>query len=154
VLFAGQRGERTDTQLREAVRKEGLEGRTTVLGPVPHDEAAALLKGSGAVLLFAGDNRFTRLTKISDAAAVQRPVLAFAAEDSESARHARALGQFVYSSDSAEELAVHLEGLASRPWSAPPSAFPFPFPHPLHWRTAARSLAAQLDRLAPGASPP
>jgi glycosyltransferase involved in cell wall biosynthesis len=148
VLFAGHRGSQADAWIQDAIRRAELQDRATLLGPLPHDQAAAILKGSGAVLLFVGDNRFVRLTKISDAAAVQRPMLAFAPEDSETARHVRALGQRAYSGDSPEELAIHLDQLAREPWSPPPALFPFPVPHPLNWRTAAQLLAGHLDRLA------
>jgi glycosyltransferase involved in cell wall biosynthesis len=147
VLIAGSRGSQADAWLRSQIVAEGLLELTTLLGDVRHEEAVAFLKGSGAILLFVGENCYPRLTKVTDAAAVKRPVLAFASEGAETALHIRTLGQIVYSGTSAVEVATLLESLATDGWSPPDGKFPFPYPHHLNWRAAAKHLASLLDRL-------
>jgi hypothetical protein len=145
LLFAGHRGADLGRRLAGALAAEGLSSQAKVLDVVHHDEAVAIMKGSGLLLLFAGDSRFTRLSKVSDCAAVARPMLALAPDDSETARHTRLLGQRVYSGQSAEALADLLRDIAATQPIRSEAAFPFPFPHELHWRRAVQQVAEQLD---------
>jgi glycosyltransferase involved in cell wall biosynthesis len=147
LLIGGHRGAQADAWLNSELARRGLSERTTLRHDISHDETAAILKGSGAILLLVGDNPYVRLTKVSDAAAAQRPILALAPHDSETAKHVRTLGETVYSGRSPEELAAYLERLAQPVRSSPPADFPFRYPHPLNWRTATRCLAEHLDSL-------
>lgn len=149
VRIYGHRPEGLDHYIESVTREAGIEDKVTRGGTIQHSLAVSLMKGRGVLLVFSGESRFTRPSKISDYLAVQRPILALGTEDSETARHVREFGHWLYSGSSAEELA----GLIMYLWrlhqhdEPPPDTFPFPYPHPLNWRTAARTLAETLDRL-------
>lgn len=147
LLVAGFRSEAVDSHLRAAVREAGLQEKTELRGPVTHSEAVALMKGAGTILLFAGENAFIRLMKISDGAAAGRPLLALARADSETGRHVADLGHRVFSGDAPEQLAEELVRLAGQGYTEPTGAFPFPYPHPLNWRTAASLVAQAMNAL-------
>ncbi len=150
LWLAGHIGDAFLARLRAAITELQIADSVSVDGPMPYARAVSVLKGSGAVLLFAGGNRFTRLTKVSDAAASGRPVLALAASDGETARCVRDLGQTVYSGDSADELAAILVSLFQQgpPAQGVEHPFPFPYPHPANWRTGVEQIARRLDRIA------
>ena len=145
LLFAGHRGDDLQRRLAGLLEGEGLSPRTTLLGVLQHDDAVAVMKGAGALLLFVGSNRFIRLFKLSDCAAAGRRILTLAADDSETARHTRRLGHDVYAGDSADELAERLRGAVASGLTTTNDEFRFPFPHELHWRRATQQVAELLD---------
>jgi hypothetical protein len=151
VYLAGYRSNRIEARLRERARRLGLESGLISAGMLPRPDATAVVKGAGVLLLFAGSNHFTRLSKLSDYAAAQRPIIALAAANSETARCVRELDQSVYSGSSADALAELIVQVFRQNRARPPtdSTFPFPFPHPLNWQTGAKQLAELLDRLVP-----
>jgi hypothetical protein len=107
------------------------------------------MKGAGAILMLAGANRFTRLSKLSDGLATGRPLIGFAPLDSETAAHLRAEGQSVLSEPTAGDVARTLVDL--RRARAPGTEdFPFPFPHELHWRSLAARVTERLERYTGG----
>lgn len=149
VRIYGHRSGTLDTYISSLAHELGIEERVRRCGTVPHSMAVSLMKSRGVLLAFAGSSRFTRLSKISDYLAVQRPILALAAEDSETAHHVGRFGHWLYPGNSPEELGE----IITRIWQThrndgpAPTGFPFPYPHPLNWRTTAFGLAAILDRL-------
>jgi len=149
VRICGQRSLAMNRHIETIARELGIEQLVTWQGVIPHSLAVALMKSRGVLLVFSGSSRFMRPSKISDYLASQRPILALAAEDSETARHIRRFDHYLYSGSSPEELAEIL----TRMWRVhqnddyPPESFPFPYPHPLHWRTMTMAVASILDRL-------
>lgn len=151
LRLGGFMGTAFTERLNQGIAARGLAATVCVEGVMPHARAVALQKGSGALVLFAGANRFIRLTKVSDCMAIGRPTLAMAAADGETGRCIREIGGHVYSGASTEELAGILWELFQQgpPAIAPEAPFPFPYPHPLHWRTSVERLARRLDALGP-----
>lgn len=149
LYLAGHIGDSLRAWLDGRIAGLGLADSVVVDGTIPYARAIAVMKGAGAILLLAGRNRFMRLTKVSDAAAAGRPILALAAEDGETGRCVRELGGTVYSGDSMEELAQILTRLQEQGPPRPDEhhAFPFPYPHPANWRTAAEQVARRLDAI-------
>jgi glycosyltransferase involved in cell wall biosynthesis len=146
TYFVGPRSPRTDALLRELSRRLGLEDRLVLDNVVRHRKAMDVVRSAGALLLFSGENRFVRLSKISPYLASGRPILAFAAGDSETARHVREAGHLVFDGTAVDDLVPVLRTLRDAPLRKSPGAFPFPQPHVLHWRTSAMRLAQELDR--------
>jgi glycosyltransferase involved in cell wall biosynthesis len=148
VRICGHRPRAFRDHIEGLVRELQISELVTCQGPIPHTVGVSLMKSPGALLVFSGNSRFMRPSKISDYLVVQRPILALAPEDSETARQIRRFGHRLYSGSSPEELAKVIRGVwrAHRQDGAPPDSFPFPYPHPLHWRTTAFGVAAILDR--------
>lgn len=149
VRFYGHMPEPLRRQLLAVAAAEGIAQQVEVGGAIHHDRAVALMRGEGVVLMFAGRSLLTRLSKITDALVVGRPMLAFALAESETARHVRDGGGAVYSGDAPHSLADVLDEMARHPLARArlATSFPFPYPHPLHWRSMARAVAADLDNL-------
>jgi hypothetical protein len=146
VVIAGHRPPAFDSDLMDLAGSLGIRDRIDLHTSIAHSEAVALMKGANVLLLFDGGTPFTRLSKVSEYAAAQRPVLGLTVEGGENARNLRELGQVAYCGTSHEDLAQIL--IARSEWRTAPSehrAFPFPFPHPLNWKTAAKQLAEHLD---------
>jgi glycosyltransferase involved in cell wall biosynthesis len=144
----GHRPAMLDALVTETARAAGAAAHLRLGGVIPHREAVSLVKSRGLVLVLAGESAFTRPSKISEALAAGRPILALAADASETARSVRPFGHLVYSGADPDELARLILAVWARhradPEGAPP--FPFPVPHPLNWRTACRGLAQILSK--------
>jgi glycosyltransferase involved in cell wall biosynthesis len=149
AFVAGGRSPALDGWLGHVIADLGLTDRVQRAGPLAHGDAMSILKGAGALVLVAGRNRYTRLSKISDYAATRRPVLALADDASETARCVVELGGCVYGGGAAEELALLLLDLFRRGRRSALLDQPFPFecPHPLNWATSAARLAGRLDEI-------
>jgi hypothetical protein len=146
LFIAGHRPAQLDRQLAELAEALAIRDRVTLHDQVPHSDSVAITKGADLLLLFDGGTPFIRFSKISDYAAVERPILGLVVDGGETARHLRELGHSVYGGSSPDELAQLLADV----WKALPRretarTFPFPFPHPLNWKTAAQQLAELLD---------
>jgi glycosyltransferase involved in cell wall biosynthesis len=147
VIFVGPIGAVLRDDLLGAARHLGVESRLGLAGPVSHLEAVGWLRAADLLLLFAGDNPFIRLSKISEYAAAERPMIAFAGPGSQTARDVRSHGGDVLHEAPPEHVASKLiegvrRGVASRDQA---TEFPFPHPHPLNRRTEAQQLAEILD---------
>ena len=149
LLLAGQRAPEIDARLQSLAAGLGIAAQTRFHGPLAHPVAIQLLRGRGVQLLFAGESRLIRLSKVSDCLATGRPILALAREDSETARHVRAAGHAVYDGSSEHELTRLLGDLLRRPaaTAARAPAFACPYPHQLHWRSVAEAAARLFDGL-------
>jgi hypothetical protein len=147
LRFMGHRSSRVDAALAARAAAHGAADRVRLEGAKPHRRAMAILRGARVLPLFAGQSRFTRLSKVSECLAAGRPVLALAAADSETAAHVGAAGQSFYAGSSGSELAEVLRHLwcERRPLGAP---FPFPQTHAFHWHSTVRGFALELDELA------
>jgi hypothetical protein len=149
MRICGQRPTVLDGRIEQLARAAGIDRLVVRQDRVPHSLAVSLMKSRGVLLVFSGASRLVRPSKISDYLAARRPILALAADDSETASHVQGSGHSLYSGDSPEELA----DIITRLWQwhrnddAAAGGFPFRHPHPLHWRTTALALAEILDRL-------
>jgi hypothetical protein len=101
------------------------------------------------LLLFAGTNRFIRLSKISECAAAARPMLVFAARDSETARDVAAHGAVFPSDETPGSLSSAIVQVVRAGTDQPPGTapFPFPHPHPLNRRTETSEFAELLNSI-------
>jgi hypothetical protein len=152
VHFIGPRPAATEGWLSTLVNDLGIHERVILDTVVRHRKAMEAVRSAGALLLFAGDNRFIHLSKISPYLAAERPILAFAVSDSESGRHVREAGHVVFDGTTVEELVPILRTLAHAGPGQPSGRLQIAHPHPLHWRTAAMRLGRELDRLTAASS--
>jgi glycosyltransferase involved in cell wall biosynthesis len=149
VVFAGTIG----AKLRDRLLAIGCELRIReslqVPGFVSHPEAVTLMRVSDVLLLFAGENPYVRLSKISEYLAAGAAMLAFAAPGSETGEEVRQYGGCVVSKASEHEVESWLASALSSPAArrrSPPLLINRP--HPLNRRTEAGHLAGILDALA------
>ncbi len=144
-IVAGYRSPAVDGALTARIRELGLSSVVELMPAIEHRRAMALMKGADVILMLTGENRFTRLSKVSDGLAVGKPLLGLAPEGSETATHLRAQGHRVIAEPSATEVARALVELRAAPVPAG-GEFPFPYPHKLHWRSTATALIERIDR--------
>ena len=147
LALVGPIGSALRDDLLTVARQLGVESRLSLTGPVPHVEAVRWLRAVDLLLLFAGDNPFIRLSKISEYVAAGRPMMAFARPESQTARDVREHGAEVLYEASLDLIAQRLaegvrRGLESRGLTA---AVPLRHPHPLNRRTEAQELAEILN---------
>ena len=151
IRFFGHRAPAVEAILGSLVLELGLSDQVILGGIIGHDLAVAIMKSRGVNLLFAGQSLLTRLSKISDALAVCRPMLAFALSESETAHHVRRAGQTSYGGAESAEVADLLIRLWSRHRCDPPDApdaFPFDENDALHWKASAMALDRILRAVA------
>jgi glycosyltransferase involved in cell wall biosynthesis len=146
VVFAGTIGLKLRVRLQTIVRSLGITGSVRLADFLPHTDAVYWMRASRLLLLFAGDNYYIRLSKISEYIAAGRPLLALAAEKSETAQEVRAYGGRVISD--ASEVSIEAELARVFAGSAPQccASHRFDHPHPLNRRTEAKYLADILSR--------
>jgi hypothetical protein len=154
LIFAGTIGLRLRARVEALVLDLDIVPSVRLVNFVPHQQAIRWMRTSHLLLLFAGNNPYIRLSKISEYLASGTPMLAFAAETSETAKEVRQYGGRVLSRASANEIAIELARVFRhenrtgwRPWA-------IDHPHPLNRRTEAQQLANILDQVgrAPGIS--
>jgi hypothetical protein len=102
--------------------------------------------------LFAGDNPYIRLSKLSEYAAAGRPMIAFCAPGSETARHALNYGAKLAPDADLDALAKLIGEVMRERCEPSLEGFSFHHPHPLNRRTEAQQLATILNNLT--AEPP
>ncbi len=145
----GHRPPAMDRFIQGIISEHGIGDHVTVGGVIAHEKTAALLKSRGLLLVLAGQSRLMRPSKISDCLAAGRPILALAAQDSETARHVTSAGQYNYSGGDAHELGRMILRLweTHRHDDAESAPFPFPETHQLNWRASSRELSRILERV-------
>lgn len=148
VVFAGTIGAKLRDRLLATGCEFGIRKSLQVPGFISHPEAVTLMRASDVLLLFAGENPYVRLSKISEYLAAGAAMLAFATPDSETAEEVRRYGGCVVSNASEHEVESWLASAFSS--SAPRRRSPLLIdgPHPLNRRTEAGELAGILDALA------
>jgi glycosyltransferase involved in cell wall biosynthesis len=136
-------------RIQRSVDELGLTGSVEFRGAVPHAEAIDWMRRSQLLLLFAGENPYVRLSKLSEYVAAGAPLLAFASADSETGRETlRYAGRVVDTrvDQATQVLAELMQGDGARRRHD----F-FSEPHPLSRRTEAGDLARLLDDVRKGA---
>src|SRR5207237_7363503 len=108
LIFAGAIGRRLRLRLEARVRELGINHSVQVTDFLPHPQAVRWMRGSRVVLLLAGTNPYFRLSKISEYLAAGAYMLAFAAEESETAEEVRCYGGRVLSGASEAAVAAEL----------------------------------------------
>jgi glycosyltransferase involved in cell wall biosynthesis len=148
VVFAGTIGAKLRDRLLATACELRIRKSLQVPGPISHPEAVALMRASDVLLLFAGENSYVRLSKISEYLAAGAAMLAFAAPDSETAEEVRRYGGCVVSRASEHEVESWLSSALSSSAARRRSPLRIDCPHPLNRRSEAGHLAGILDALA------
>src|SRR5262249_33967283 len=97
AIFAGTIGLKLRGKLQAMIMGLGITASVRLIDFVPHAEAVRWMRGSRLLLLFVGDNRYIRLSKLSEYLAAGPPLLALAPAKSETADEVRRYGGRVVS---------------------------------------------------------
>jgi glycosyltransferase involved in cell wall biosynthesis len=148
LCFVGPVGKALEQVLDAAVDELGLRERVFRIGAVSHGEAVRWIRGSRVLLLLAGENRYVRLSKISEYLAAQRPIIALAARGSATAADAARHGGRVLHEPSVDDVARALVDSFEAHACVTDATGTLDHPHPMNRITEAERLAAVLDNLA------
>jgi glycosyltransferase involved in cell wall biosynthesis len=147
LVFAGTIGFRLRTRVEALVHHLGIVTSMKLLDFVPHQQALRLIRASHLLLLFAGDNHYIRLSKIGEYLVAGPPVLAFAAEKSETAKEVLLYGGRVLSDASEAGIEDELARIFRGDSRAPRRPLAIDHPHPLNRRTETQQLADILGQI-------
>jgi glycosyltransferase involved in cell wall biosynthesis len=152
IVFAGTIGLRLRARVERLLHDLEIVPSVKLVDFVPHQQAIRWMRTSHLLLLFAGNNPYVRLSKISEYLASGTPMLAFAAETSETAKDVRQYGGRVLSNSCANEIESELARVLGHDSQTGWRPLAIDYPHPLNRRTEAQELASILDRIggAPG----
>ena len=146
LTLAGAIGLKLRVNLEAAANDLGIASAVKIVGFVPHAQAVGWMRASRLLLLFAGENRYVRLSKISEYVAAGPPMLAFAPRKSETAEEVQLYGGRVLSHVSEPELEAELALAFEAHNDVRRGPHAIEHPHPLNRRTEAQYLADILAR--------